>query len=103
MYAGVLSLSGDPDDTYSITGEDTLQGLTAYGIRIKRDDQPAVGVHIAVEEEDMRYRVGDRIASGHLLSTKSDITIMSVPFVERLRIGNATAGNDTVLKVTVVF
>lgn len=104
MYSGVLATHGDPGDTLTITGVDAAKTLAEYNISVKQaNGMPAIAVLITVEGNNARFKFGDGASVGHLILVNGSYMGFGPQVVKNLKIGNATAGSNATIYVTVFF
>lgn len=103
-YDGVISMHGDPGETYRITGVDVPKTLAEYGIPITDGAGCApVSVLVTVETNAGRVKFGSQNGQGHQVAVGDSYMGNGTPTVRKMKLGNATVGSNAVFEVTVYF
>ena len=101
MYAGTLGLSGNPGRVQTITGVDGRQTLADYSVKMDELGNPS-GIHVSVETNGARWGFGPDV--GHVLGAGSDLKFNGQKdILDRMYLGNQTAGSNATMRVTVFY
>ena len=104
-YDAILSVDGNPKGTYRKTLGNALTSLSGLGIPVTDGDMRAVAVLVSVETQDARISYGPSVggALGHKLAVGSSDFVKGQISAEDILLGNAAAGSNAVVEVSVFF
>lgn len=100
----VYAIDGDPlAGTYNIPGTDGYRTLQEMGVSVKENGVPPQGIFITVETNAARFLYSGAGGTGHTIATGGSISIKGAAAVQKLRMGNASAGSNFVAQITPYF
>jgi len=104
-YDAVLPVDGNPKGTYRVTLGNALTSLPNLGIPVTDGTMKAVAVLVSVETYDARICYGEKLnnALGHKLAVGSSDFVKGQFNANDILLGNATAGSNAVVEVSVFF
>ena len=104
-YDAILSVDGHPKATYRVTLGNTLTSLPDLGIPITDGSMRAVAILVSVETQDARICYGKSVGAsiGHKLAVGSSDFVKGSFAADDILLGNAAAGSNAVVEVSVFF